>query len=333
MALIYSSRFSNCRTSPVPPTTPTVNIQQPNLMGGWEWSKPTPAGGFGMGSKSACTSPTGSVHSTPTHQSKPQTLDPFADIGALGANLGGGSGFSSKPTTPTGTGGAFPPMGSPQKPSPQHSAGASWQQNTGTKPKMQHANFDDLLSSQGFSSAKDKKGPRTIAEMRKEEMAKEMDPERLKLLEWIEGKERNIRALLSTMHTVLWEGETKWKQVGMADLVTPEQVKKVYRKAVLVVHPDKATGQPYEQYAKMIFIELNDACVYWPLFVLMFYVVSPIPHFIAKRIGDDSDAASSACRELAYFFTTGIVVSAFGMPIILARVNVVSSFINSPLFL
>lgn len=59
------------------------------------------------------------------------------------------------------------------------------------------------------------------------------------ILEWIEGKERNIRALLSTMHTVLWEGENRWKPVGMADLVTPEQVKKVYRKAVLVVHPDK----------------------------------------------------------------------------------------------
>lgn len=41
------------------------------------------------------------------------------------------------------------------------------------------------------------------------------------------------------MHTVLWAGETKWKPVSMADLVTPEQVKKVYRRAVLVVHPDK----------------------------------------------------------------------------------------------
>lgn len=61
------------------------------------------------------------------------------------------------------------------------------------------------------------------------------------ILDWIEGKERNIRALLSTMHTVLWEGETRWKPVGMADLVTPEQVKKVYRKAVLVVHPDKVS--------------------------------------------------------------------------------------------
>ncbi|XP_004568962.1 auxilin isoform X3 [Maylandia zebra] len=318
------------RSSPVPPTTPTVNIQQQNAMGAWDWNRPatTSTGGFGMGSRSATTSPTGSVHSTPTHQTKPNTLDPFADIGNLGGSLGGGSGFSSKPTTPTGTAPPFPPMGSPSRPppSPQHtgawqphaggtfpswqaggsgggwqpqgqgpapqpkpspshtsmphtspqnrpnynvsfsamgggspSAGGKAQAGMGPKPKPSDANFDDLLSAQGFAGTKEKKGPRTIAEMRKEEMAKEMDPEKLKILDWIEGKERNIRALLSTMHTVLWEGETRWKPVGMADLVTPEQVKKVYRKAVLVVHPDKATGQPYEQYAKMIFMELNDA--------------------------------------------------------------------------
>ncbi|XP_024921678.1 putative tyrosine-protein phosphatase auxilin isoform X1 [Cynoglossus semilaevis] len=320
------------RSSPAPPSTPTVNIQQQNTMGGWDWNTPTTTNtgaAFGMGSRSATTSPTGSVHSTPTHQTKPNTLDPFADLGNLGGTLGGGSGFSSKPTTPTGTVPTFPPMGSPSRPppSPQHAGGwqphagasfPSWQpgaasgggwlpqgpgpapqpkpspshtsmphaspQNrpnynvsfsvmgggspsagvkaqpgVGPKPKASDANFDDLLSGQGFTGTKEKKGPRTIAEMRKEEMAKEMDPEKLKILDWIEGKERNIRALLSTMHTVLWEGETRWKPIGMADLVTPEQVKKVYRRAVLVVHPDKAAGQPYEQYAKMIFMELNDA--------------------------------------------------------------------------
>lgn len=42
-----------------------------------------------MGSRSATTSPTSSVHSTPTHQNKPNTLDPFADIGNLGGSLGG----------------------------------------------------------------------------------------------------------------------------------------------------------------------------------------------------------------------------------------------------
>uniref|UniRef100_A0A8B9DG46 Cyclin-G-associated kinase n=1 Tax=Anser cygnoides TaxID=8845 RepID=A0A8B9DG46_ANSCY len=129
----------------------------------------------------------------------------------------------------------------------------------GQKPKVSANDFEDLLSNQGFSAKSDKKGPKTIAEMRKQEMSKDMDPLKLKILEWIEGKERNIRALISTLHTVLWEGENKWKPVSMADLVTPEQVKKYYRKAVLVVHPDKATGQPYEQYAKMIFMELSDA--------------------------------------------------------------------------
>uniref|UniRef100_A0AAY4BV72 Cyclin-G-associated kinase n=1 Tax=Denticeps clupeoides TaxID=299321 RepID=A0AAY4BV72_9TELE len=130
----------------------------------------------------------------------------------------------------------------------------------GPKPKVKEDDFGDLLSNHGFSGSKtEKKGPRTIAEMRKQEMSKDMDPQKLQILDWIEGKERNIRALLSTLHTVLWEGETRWKPVGMADLVTPDQVKRVYRKAVLVVHPDKATGQPYEEYAKMIFMELNDA--------------------------------------------------------------------------
>ncbi|RXM28080.1 Cyclin-G-associated kinase [Acipenser ruthenus] len=129
----------------------------------------------------------------------------------------------------------------------------------GRKTKVKENDFEDLLSKQGFTSTQDRKGPRTIAEMRKQELSRDMDPLKLQILDWIEGKERNIRALLSTLQTVLWEGENKWKPVGMADLLTPDQVKKYYRKAVLIVHPDKTTGQPYEQYAKMIFIELSDA--------------------------------------------------------------------------
>uniref|UniRef100_A0A3Q4BRB1 Cyclin-G-associated kinase n=1 Tax=Mola mola TaxID=94237 RepID=A0A3Q4BRB1_MOLML len=129
----------------------------------------------------------------------------------------------------------------------------------GPKPKVKEDDFEDLVSTQGFGSRSDKKGPRTIAAMRRQEMTKDVDPLKLQILDWIEGKERNIRALLSTLHTVLWDGEIRWKPVSMADLVTPDQVKKYYRKAVLVVHPDKAAGQPYEQYAKMIFMELSDA--------------------------------------------------------------------------
>lgn len=45
----------------------------------------------------------------------------------------------------------------------------------------------------------------------------------------------------------------------MHQLVTGEQVKKIYRKAVLVVHPDKLTDDPNINLARMIFVELNDA--------------------------------------------------------------------------
>ncbi|KAM8999775.1 leptin receptor gene-related protein [Sarcophilus harrisii] len=62
---------------------------------------------------------------------------------------------------------------------------------------------------------------------------------------------------------------------------------------------------------------------YWSLLVLIFYVLCPIPFFIVKRLLDDLDASTSACQELAYFFTTGIVVSAFALPIVLARVSLI----------
>lgn len=41
--------------------------------------------------------------------------------------------------------------------------------------------FGDLLGNHGFSSSKRDNGPRTINAMRKEEMAKDMDPDKLKV--------------------------------------------------------------------------------------------------------------------------------------------------------
>lgn len=51
----------------------------------------------------------------------------------------------------------------------------------GQKPKVSENDFEDLLSNQGFSAKSDKKGPKTIAEMRKQEMSKDMDPLKLKV--------------------------------------------------------------------------------------------------------------------------------------------------------
>lgn len=55
---------------------------------------------------------------------------------------------------------------------------------------------------------------------------------------WAAGKEGNLRALLSKLHEVLWP-ECGWKEVGIANLMTSASVKKVYRDAMLCLHPDK----------------------------------------------------------------------------------------------
>ncbi|XP_025742697.1 cyclin-G-associated kinase isoform X3 [Callorhinus ursinus] len=288
-----STDFLHLGDLPVEPGKMTASTSHPDLLGGWEaWAEvpaPTPAAEgpfFPPGGQPATPGP-------PASWTKSQSLDPFADLGDLSSGLQGSpagfapGGFSSKTAAPP-TGGSswqqtnrFPTQGTPRppqskpppkacaQPRPNYAANLSVigsreergvrAPSFGQKPRVSESDFEDLLSDQGFSSKADRKGPRTMAEMRRQEQARDTDPLKLKLLEWTEGKERNIRALLSTLHAVLWDGESRWTPVGMADLVTPGQVKKHYRRAVLVVHPDKAAGQPYEQYAKMIFMELNDA--------------------------------------------------------------------------
>lgn len=127
------------------------------------------------------------------------------------------------------------------------------------KAKLTEDTFEDLLGTQGFSGfGKRDTGPKTMAELRREELAREMDPVKLMILDWTTKKERNIRALLCSLHTVLWEG-TRWSEVGMHQLVSAADVKKMYRKACLAVHPDKLVGTEHEELAKLIFMELNDA--------------------------------------------------------------------------
>ena len=53
-----------------------------------------------------------------------------------------------------------------------------------------------------------------------------------------DGQRKGIRTLLSSLQTVLWPN-SGWKPVGLADLIDLNAIKKVQRKAMLVVHPDK----------------------------------------------------------------------------------------------
>ena len=58
---------------------------------------------------------------------------------------------------------------------------------------------------------------------------------------WRLGKESNLRALLSTLQNVLWEG-SGWKDIGMGELLLPGKVKINYMKGIAKVHPDKVSG-------------------------------------------------------------------------------------------
>ncbi|XP_050532140.1 cyclin-G-associated kinase [Daktulosphaira vitifoliae] len=135
------------------------------------------------------------------------------------------------------------------------------EEDTKNPPKPTFGNgdiFGDLLGSQGYKfNTKTNCGPKTINELRREDLVKEIDPEKLKIIEWTEGKKGNIRALLGTLHTVIWEG-SGWN-CNLSNLVSYADVKKAYRKACLAVHPDKQTGTSNENIAKLIFVELNNA--------------------------------------------------------------------------
>ncbi|XP_017781370.1 PREDICTED: leptin receptor gene-related protein isoform X2 [Nicrophorus vespilloides] len=58
--------------------------------------------------------------------------------------------------------------------------------------------------------------------------------------------------------------------------------------------------------------------LWWPFFVVLFYILAPIPTLLAKRYTEHSNT-SNACLETAIFITMGIVVSSFALPIVLAR--------------
>lgn len=83
-----------------------------------------------------------------------------------------------------------------------------------------------------------------------------------KLKAWAEdnGRVKNIRTLLSTMHQVMWE-DSKWQECNMGKLIQPNDIKKNYRKAMIVVHPDKSGGRNAEQLliAERVFAALNTA--------------------------------------------------------------------------
>lgn len=82
-----------------------------------------------------------------------------------------------------------------------------------------------------------------------------------KVLQWEKknGVTKNIRVLLTTLQNVLWEN-SGWQPVSLSDVLDPNGVKKVHRKAMLLVHPDKVRGGVDQKViAEKVFDVLNVA--------------------------------------------------------------------------
>ncbi|KAJ3638800.1 hypothetical protein MTP99_002133 [Tenebrio molitor] len=54
--------------------------------------------------------------------------------------------------------------------------------------------------------------------------------------------------------------------------------------------------------------------LWWPFFVVLFYVLAPIPTLLARRY-TEHQGSSNSCLETAIFITMGLIVSAFALPI------------------
>lgn len=80
-------------------------------------------------------------------------------------------------------------------------------------------------------------------EAEEEARLKHKDTVDAKITNWKSGKETNLRALIASLDTVLWDDIVKegGLRVGMHELVTDKQVKIKYMKVVARLHPDKVS--------------------------------------------------------------------------------------------
>ncbi|XP_044735944.1 leptin receptor gene-related protein [Chrysoperla carnea] len=62
--------------------------------------------------------------------------------------------------------------------------------------------------------------------------------------------------------------------------------------------------------------------LWWPFFVVVFYLLAPLPTLIARRY-NENPGGSNSTLECAIFITMGIVISAFALVIVLARAEVI----------
>ncbi|TPX59565.1 hypothetical protein SpCBS45565_g07712 [Spizellomyces sp. 'palustris'] len=141
-----------------------------------------------------------------------------------------------------------------------------------TASKPQRSTFADMAGFEGSSKPMDPyvaNAVNTAVQKLREQNQQSEDEEAMKLAlkdqiddqinRWRRGKEDNLRALLSSLDLVLWP-ELQWKTINLSELITPQQVKVKYMRAVGRVHPDKLNQDSSVEHrlvANAVFSTLN----------------------------------------------------------------------------
>mmetsp|Transcript_40710 Transcript_40710/g.122613 ORF Transcript_40710/g.122613 Transcript_40710/m.122613 type:complete len:516 (-) Transcript_40710:2038-3585(-) len=126
-----------------------------------------------------------------------------------------------------------------------------------------HKRVNEMKGSQqkALEEVREREMKKKESEAEEDEVRRKLEP---KIKAWSEehGKKKQLRALLASLHTILWP-EAGWKQVSLGDLLNGAKCKKFYHKATLKVHPDKTHHLDAEKrfLAKRIFDALAQAKV------------------------------------------------------------------------
>lgn len=212
--------------------------------------------------------------SSPTNNVSPAVEDSPLNSGSFDFSLyadpnsgGGRTTPISQPVHPAAFDPFDPLQQQPVQPSPQQEEedGESKSAASEAAPEDVWAGLEDTAAASASSSssaAKNKeelqeiiaeKQSRAIQRLRAREAAQSQLAEEMreashrlndKLTDWEfkNGIQKNIRTLLSSLHLILWEG-TNWEPVSLTDLMSFNNVKKRYHRAMNIVHPDKVKGQ------------------------------------------------------------------------------------------
>lgn len=139
---------------------------------------------------------------------------------------------------------------------PASAAGKSHQVQAAVNKRVNDMRQSQQKAIQEIKEREDKKKKEEADE---DEVRKRLEP---KIKAWSEehGKKKQLRALLGTLHTILWPG-ANWKPIGLGDLLDDSKCKRAFHKASRVVHPDKTHHLDAEKrfLAKRIFDALSQA--------------------------------------------------------------------------